>query len=74
MAVDVVRVLTLVGVMVVGGVVASLAFKRTGIPDILFLIGHGVLLGSPASVARVPRPRMPTLSLTADARGRRERP
>lgn len=53
MAVDVVRVLTLAGVMVVGGVVASLAFRRTGIPDILFLIALGVLLGPVTGVVDV---------------------
>src|SRR5688572_23052673 len=39
--------------MVVGGVVASLAFRRTGVPDILFLIALGVLLGPVAGIVDV---------------------
>lgn len=44
-ALDLVHALTLVGVMLTGGFLAALMFRRTGVPDILALVLLGVLLG-----------------------------
>ncbi|NJL16130.1 MAG: hypothetical protein HC938_01965 [Nitrospira sp.] len=44
-------VLGLTGLVILVGIAGELAFKRTGIPSVLFLMGFGILLGPVFHVA-----------------------